>query len=151
VTGAHDRHADKLHRRAEKRRRAVNRDRRRDDRDRRLREAWQLSRDEYREAARTIWRAWREHRPNAGDRPGRDPRPRHRPHRIGVGVTDLLGTFSPEFVAALERLVDARVEAKLVERENGTSIAAPSPYLTDGSRTLVSREELERYVAGSGR
>jgi excisionase family DNA binding protein len=98
---------------------------------------------------------------------------------MGVGVTDLLGTFSPEFVAALEGLVDARVEAKLVERENENNTAAPSPYMTvieaaeflrssrqrihdllsarrlqrykDGARTLVRREEIERYVAGSGR
>jgi hypothetical protein len=34
-------------------------------------------------------------------------------------VTDLLGMFSPEIVAALEKLVDARVEERLAQRESG--------------------------------
>jgi excisionase family DNA binding protein len=57
-------------------------------------------------------------------------------------VSDLRATFSPDLVAALERLVDERIAAALAERENGSepswlSISEAAEYLRVSPSTIA--------------
>jgi excisionase family DNA binding protein len=89
-------------------------------------------------------------------------------------VADPLAFLSPEALAALGALVDARVEAKLAEREPGPTATAASEFLTvgeaaeylrcnpqriydltssrripktkEGTRVLIARADLDRHL-----
>lgn len=90
------------------------------------------------------------------------------------GRVDLAALFAPEVVAAIERLVDERVEAALADRENGArsawlSISQAAAYLgvsertvermikrgnvrssTIGRRRLLCRDDLDVATSDSG-
>lgn len=60
-------------------------------------------------------------------------------------MNELAALFSPEVVAAIERLIDERVEAALAERGNG----ARSPWLSISEAAVylgVSERTVERMI-----
>ena len=60
-------------------------------------------------------------------------------------MSDLTALLAPEIVAAVERLIDERVDALLAERENGTS--TPWLTVTEAAEYLrVSERTVERMV-----
>jgi excisionase family DNA binding protein len=67
-------------------------------------------------------------------------------------VTDLRATFTPEFVDAIERLVDERVELRL--REPGPGVSRnDSPWLSISEAAAymrVSERKLQRVIASGG-
>jgi excisionase family DNA binding protein len=65
---------------------------------------------------------------------------------VGDGrVSDLGSLFGPELVAAIERLVDERLEAKLAEL--GTGSSSPWLSISDAAAYLgVSERTIERHL-----
>jgi len=94
-------------------------------------------------------------------------------------TTDLLTAFAPPVVAAIEALVDARVEAKLAEQARANAKQPTSEFMTipeaaellrckrgrvddllsagriprvkEGARTLIRRSDLDAYLNGGTR